>query len=50
MAVTWIGSIRHARMDQTVKYAINPTKTAWEGKKTEEADMTANRQEITLRL
>ena len=42
MAVTWIGSIRHARMDQTVKYAINPTKTAWEGKKTEEADMTAN--------
>ena len=42
MAVTWIGSVRHARMDQTVKYAINPTKTAWEGKKTEEADMTAN--------
>lgn len=42
MAVTWIGSIRHARMDQTVKYAINPTKTAYEGKKTEEADMTAN--------
>jgi hypothetical protein len=29
-------------MDQTVQYAINPTKTAWEGKKTEEADMTAN--------
>ena len=23
-------------------YAINPTKTAWEGKKTEEADMSAN--------
>ena len=35
-------SIRHARMDQTVNYAINPTKTAYEGKKTEEADMTAN--------
>ncbi len=29
-------------MDQTVKYAINPTKTAYEGKKTEGADMTAN--------
>ena len=29
-------------MDQTVKYAINPTKTAYEVKRTEEADMTAN--------
>ncbi|MEG1513373.1 MAG: relaxase/mobilization nuclease domain-containing protein [Clostridia bacterium] len=42
MAVTWIGSIRHARMDQTVKYAVNPVKTAYEGKKTENASMTAN--------
>ena len=42
MAVTWIGSIRHARMDQTVKYAINPVKTAYSGQKDEHASMTAS--------
>ena len=42
MAYTWIGSIRHARMDRTVSYAINPVKTAYDGQKAEDASMTAN--------
>lgn len=42
MAVTWIGSIRHARMDKTVNYAVNPVKTAYESGKQENACMTAN--------
>ena len=42
MAYTWIGSIRHARMDRTVNYAINPVKTAYGCQKTEDASMTRN--------
>ena len=42
MAYTWIGSIRHARMDRTVNYAVNPVKTAYNAQKAEEASMTRN--------
>ena len=42
MAYTWIGSIRHARMDRTVSYAVNPVKTAYQGQKSEDASMTRN--------
>lgn len=42
MAVVWIGSIRHARMPQAVRYVANPVKTAYTHKKSEDAAMTAN--------
>lgn len=42
MAVVWIGSIRHARMPQAVRYVANPVKTAYSHKKGEDAAMTAN--------
>lgn len=42
MAYTWIGSIRHARMDRTVNYAVNPVKTAYNAQRTEDASMTRN--------
>ena len=42
MAYVWIGSIRHARMDNTVSYAVNPVKTAYIRSADEEACMTAN--------
>ena len=42
MAYTWIGSIRHSRMDRTVNYAVNPVKTAYNAQKGEEASMTRN--------
>ena len=42
MAYTWIGSIRHARMDRTVNYAVNPVKTAYGCQKSEDASMTRN--------
>ena len=42
MAYTWIGSIRHSRMDRTVNYAVNPVKTAYNAQKAEEASMTRN--------
>ena len=42
MAYTWIGSIRHARMDRTVNYAVNPVKTAYNAQKGEDASMTRN--------
>ena len=42
MAYTWIGSIRHARMDRTVNYAVNPVKTAYNAQRAEDASMTRN--------
>ena len=42
MAYTWIGSIRHARMDRTVNYAVNPVKTAYNAQRSEDASMTRN--------
>jgi len=41
MAVTWIGAIRHTRLDHLVNYATNPTKTAYEGGR-ENAPIDAN--------
>lgn len=42
MAYVWIGSIRHSRMNKTVDYAVNPVKTAYDGRAAEGASMTAN--------
>ena len=42
MAYVWIGSIRHSRMNKTVDYAVNPVKTAYDGRAAEAASMTAN--------
>jgi len=39
--VTWIGAIRHNRLDVAVAYATNPVKTAYEPKN-EQASMAAN--------